>query len=316
MLTNDPSPAIIGSKSASKSTNLPRKADFNMAKLVKLREAHASFLEFLKSRKRAHATILAYGKDIDQLVSYLENAKVAVLSDVKRENIENFLSSLSKENYTAKSISRKLNSIKTFYRYCKANEFISEDPSILISHPKYETKPPRILSKLEYRALRDACRDDARISAIVELLLQTGIRIGELANIRLEDVKANSLFIQAQEGHNERDIPLNKSAKTALDKYISIRPKTTESILFVTKTGRPLLVRNIRTAIDRYFRIAGIKDAKVNDLRHTWIAHHLIAGTSLVVVSKLAGHKRLSTTEKYLDLIKGQASENVKLEEL
>ena len=125
-----------------------------------------------------------------------------------------------------------------------------------------------------------------------------------------------TVFVQAQEGHLERDIPLNKSAKTALDKYLLIRPKTTENILFVTKTGRPLLVRNIRTAIDRYFRKAGIKEAKVNDLRHTWIAHHLVAGTSLVVVSKLAGHKRLSTTEKYLDLIKGQSPESVKLEEL
>ena len=287
-----------------------------MAKIIKLSEAHQAFLDHLKSRKRAHATILAYGKDVDQLVGYLTETKKVDISDVKRDDIESFLNSLSKENYTAKSISRKLNSIKTFYRFCKANDFTTDNPSILIAHPKYETKPPRILSKLEYRALRDACRDDARISAVVELLLQTGIRIGELANIRVEDVKSISLFVQAQEGHLERDIPLNKSAKTALDKYLLIRPKTTENILFVTKTGRPLLVRNIRTAIDRYFRKAGIKEAKVNDLRHTWIAHHLVAGTSLVVVSKLAGHKRLSTTEKYLDLIKGQSPESVKLEEL
>lgn len=287
-----------------------------MAKIVTFREAHQSFLDHLKSRKRAHATILAYGKDIDQLVGYFEGLKKTSISEIKRENIEAFLESLSKENYTAKSISRKLNSIKTFYRFLKASELITDDPSILIAHPRYETKPPRILSKLEYRALRDAARDDVRISAIVELLLQTGIRIGELANIRVEDAKNSTLFVQAQEGHAEREIPLNKSAKGALDKYLLIRPKTTENILFVTKTGRPLLVRNIRTAIDRYFRIAGIKDAKVNDLRHTWIAYHLMSGASLVVVSKLAGHKRLSTTEKYLDLIKNQSPENVKLEEL
>lgn len=287
-----------------------------MAKSLILSDAHQSFLDHLKSRKRAHATILAYGKDIDQLVKYLSSLKKADISEVKREDIESFLTSLTKEKYTAKSISRKLNSIKTFYRFLKANSFITEDPSVLIAHPHYETKPPRILSKLEYRALRDACRDDARISAIVELLLQTGIRIGELANIRVEDAKSTTLFVQPQEGHAEREIPLNKSARVSLDKYLSIRPKTTENILFVTKTGRPLLVRNIRTAIDRYFRMADIKDAKVNDLRHTWIAHHLMSGTSLVVVSKLAGHKRLSTTEKYLDLIKGQSPENVKLEEL
>jgi len=74
--------------------------------------------------------------------------------------------------------------------------------------------------------------------------------------------------------------------------------------------------RNIRTAIDRYFRIAGIDGAKVNDLRHTFIAHHLMAGTPITTLSKLVGHKRLSTTEKYLELVKDKQTENVKLEEL
>jgi integrase/recombinase XerC/integrase/recombinase XerD len=64
-------------------------------------------------------------------------------------------------------------------------------------------------------------------------------------------------------------------------------------------------------------RLAGIKGAKVNDLRHTWVAHHLAAGTSLVLISKLAGHKRVSTTERYLQFVQGRSTEGkVKLEEL
>jgi integrase/recombinase XerC/integrase/recombinase XerD len=90
----------------------------------------------------------------------------------------------------------------------------------------------------------------------------------------------------------------------------------TSKALFITKTGRPLLIRNIRTAIDRYFRIAGIEGAKVNDLRHTFIAHHLMAGTPITTLSKLVGHKRLSTTERYLELVKDQKTDNVKLDEL
>ena len=77
------------------------------------------------------------------------------------------------------------------------------------------------------------------------------------------------------------------------------------------------LFKNIRTAIDRYFRLAGIKEAKVNDLRHTWVAHQLQSGVPMTMVSKLAGHKRLSTTEKYLQFIQGHNGEGkVKLEEL
>ncbi|OGD02468.1 hypothetical protein A2354_01835 [Candidatus Amesbacteria bacterium RIFOXYB1_FULL_47_12] len=73
--------------------------------------------------------------------------------------------------------------------------------------------------------------------------------------------------------------------------------------LFVTKTGRPLLIRNIRTSIDRYFKKAGLKDAKVNDLRHTFIAHQLKNGVQPEVIHKHVGHKRLSSTQKYLDHI-------------
>lgn len=191
------------------------------------------------------------------------------------------------------------------------------DPAIEIAHPKYEVKPPRILSKIEYRALRDACRSDVRMYAIVEMFLQTGIRIGELAALATGDAKNTDLHIAAQEGHAERTVPLNKAAKEALDHYLSIRSANAQSkALFITKTGRPLLIRNIRTAIDRYFRIAGIEGAKVNDLRHTFIAHHLMAGTSITTLSKLVGHKRLSTTERYLELVKDKGTDTVKLEEL
>ncbi len=282
-----------------------------------LKSAHNQFLEYLGTRRRAAATIVAYGKDIEQLTSFLTNMGKKDMSEVKREELEAFLKKLSADDYTPKSVSRKINSMKTFYRFLKAAGAVTIDPSLDIEHPKYEVKPPRILSKLEYRALRDACRGDLRIYAIVELFLQTGIRIGELANLSLDDIKENELHIAAQEGHEERTIPLNRAGKEAVANYVRLRDKTAKSkALFITKTGRPLLIRNIRTAIDRYFRIAGIEDAKVNDLRHTFIAHHLMAGTPITTLSKFVGHKRLSTTEKYLELIKDKKIENVKLEEL
>ena len=126
-----------------------------------------------------------------------------------------------------------------------------------------------------------------------------------------------TLHVPPFEDTNERTIPLNKPAAEGVKNYLEIRSKTPSHALFVTKTGRALLIRNIRTSIDRYFKIAGIKGAKVNDLRHTWVAHQLESGTSLLVVSKLAGHKRLSTTERYLQFITGKSGDGkVKLEEL
>ncbi|GAI98259.1 unnamed protein product, partial [marine sediment metagenome] len=97
---------------------------------------------------------------------------------------------------------------------------------------------------------------------------------------------------------------------------LKIRANNKTKHIFITKTGRPFLVRNIRSTINRYFKLAGIENATVNDLRHTFIAHQLKAGTPLTLISKLVGHKRLSTTEKYLSLIKKTSAGKFKLEEL
>lgn len=288
-----------------------------------LASAHKQFVDYLESRRRARATIVAYSKDIEQLLQFLKHTGKKDIAEITRDELKAFLKKLAADNYTPKSISRKINSMKTLYRFLKSSGVISLDPAADIEHPKYEVKPPRILSKLEYRALRDACRGDVRTYAIVELFLQTGVRIGELAHLTIDDVGESDLRIAAQEGHDERMVPLNRAAKDALNNWIEARktlansaPKNNHTALFITKTGRQLLIRNIRTAIDRYFKVAGIEDAKVNDLRHTFIAHHLMAGTPITTISKLVGHKRLSTTEKYLEFIKDKQVDNVKLDEL
>ena len=275
-----------------------------MANSVKIREAIEKFEGFLKSKNKASATILAYGKDIDQLISFLEELKREHVHEVTSDDIQAFLVSMQQKGYTPKSVSRKLNSTRTFYRFLKVSEYVTDDPSLIVNHPKYELNPPRVLSPLEYRALRDSASSDPRIYAIVEVLLQTGVRIGELANLRTEDVKDGVLNIRIYEGHAQREVPLNKRAKEALKRYSEARPNTSDDHLFVTKTGKPFLVRNIRDAIERYFRKAGIEDAKINDLRHTFVAHHLKNGVSMTFLSKVLGHKRLSSTERYLQYVK------------
>lgn len=285
-------------------------------KQVTLRDAHEQFKNFLKEKKHSTSTIVAYGKDIDQLVSFLEELQKGHIHEVNKEDLEAFLAKLAKNGYTPKSLSRKINSTRTFYRFLKINEYITDDPSLLVSHPRYELAPPRILNPTEYRALRDAARNDARMFAIIEILLQTGIRIGELAGLRLSDITTEGLRIRVYEKHEERIVPLNKPGRDSLNRYLEIRPKVKEERIFITKSGKPFLIRNIRTAIERYFRLAEIENAKVNDLRHTFVAHHLKHGVSIVVLSKILGHKRLSTTERYLNFVKERAKDNTNFVEL
>lgn len=275
-----------------------------------LRSLLTKFVENLKSQGKSQFTIIAYKKDLEQFIGYLTSKEISDIREAKKEDIEGFIGKLLTENYTKKSASRKLNSIRTFFRFLKGEDVIAQNPSLEVSHPKYTQAPPRILTKLEYRALRDFAKEDPRTYAMVELLLQTGIRIGELAAIKVADIKDGSLQM------GKRDIPLNKAVQKAVSDYLKVRHKSENDHLFVTKTGRPLLVRNIRTIITRCFREIGIEDAKVQDLRNSFIAYQLMSGASISYISKVVGHKRLSSTEKYLNLVKEQVEKKNKLGEL
>lgn len=291
-----------------------------------LKEAHTKFIEYLKQSKKANATVIAYNKDLDQLLNHFNKVNIFDTKDVNESHLKSFMSDLLLNGYTPKSISRKTNSTKTFFKFlCDELKVLDTNPSNLLSHPKLSKNPPRILSKMEYSALRDVVKTDIRTSAILEVLLQCGVRISELANIKLENLKISKnpdkeqgiLHIAENSGAIEREIPLNSVVQKALIKYINIRPKNNNGFLFVTKNGNQLLVRNIRSTLAKYFNNIGLKGVKVNDLRHTFIAYHLQIGTPIYFISKIAGHKRISTTEKYLDYIEVSTKKStVKLEEL
>jgi len=283
--------------------------------MTKLDTAHKDFVDNLKEQGRSNSTVIAYKKDIEQLIEHLFKKGVNLVHEIEIEHLENFMKSLSEKNYTNKSISRKTNSTKTFFKYLLNKGYIEDNVADRLKHPKVTIKPPRILSRLEYGALRDASKGDMRTFAIIEVLLQTGVRISELADIKVEHLRIleeteGALSIPEKGGHESRNIPLNKAAIKAIRSYMDIRPNVEGSEhLFITKTGNPLLVRNIRATLSRYFDLAGIENVTVNDLRHTFVAHHLAQGTSILTVSKIAGHKRVSTTERYLEYIEKKTDE-------
>ena len=288
--------------------------------MIKVKETVNIFIDHLREEGKSHSTLLAYGKDIEQFLELLNILKVGNLKDLEEDHVKLFLEKLKRKNYTPKSISRKLNSIRTFCKIMTKLGHMDNNPSSVVSHPKIKDTKPRVLSQMEFRALRDACKNDTRLYTIVETMLQTGIRIGELARLELQDLeldnKERKIYIKAYSSNKDRYIPLNDAAINTLKTYFSKRLQAESTSVFITKTGRPLLVRNIRTSINRAFRNAGISNAKVNDLRNTFIAHNLAQGASLLEISKIVGHKRISTTEKYLGLVKEENKKTTKLKEL
>lgn len=276
------------------------------------------FTAQLQSQGKSGFTIVAYKKDLEQFIGYLSSREISDIRDVKKPEIEGFITKLITENYTKKSASRKLNSIRTFFRHLKNSNIIEQNPSLDVSHPKYISTPPRIFSKLEYRAIRDVSKEDPRTYAIVEILLQTGVRIGELTNIYISDVKDSVLIVRGCGKSVGREVPLNPSVKKAVMDYLAVRgPQASpEELLFVTRTGKGLLIRNVRQIIMRCFKEVGIENATINDFRNTFIAHQLMSGYSIDYIAKIVGHKRLSSTERFLSLVKTAPTKKDKIEEL
>lgn len=268
------------------------------------------FATHLQESGKSPHTVIAYKKDLEQFGGFLLGKNKTLITEVTKDDIEEFLQKLLNENYTKKSASRKLNSIRTFYRFLKGEEVIQNSPAFDVRHPKYVSAPPKILSKIEYRALRDFAKEDSRTYAMVELLLQTGMRISELADLKNSDVKDDEIKIA------NRMVPLNNAVKKALDEYMKARPEHEDDHLFVTKSGKALLVRNIRSVLMRCFREIGIPTAKVQDLRNTFIAYQLQSGGSISYIARVVGHKRILSTEKYLGLVPETSDKKEKLGEL
>ena len=260
------------------------------------------FVDSLSTKGRSPATILAYRSDLEQLVDFLIKKGRATPDQVASTDLDSFRDTLLADKYTPKSVSRKLNAVKTFFRWMIDQNLITSDPSQTVAHPKIESSLPKFLSQLEYRALRDVVRTDVRIAAIVELILQTGLRISEVASLKVANLKGDSVIIDAYATQPQRTIPLNRPAKDILDSYLRIRPKSDSPYVFISKNGKPLAVRNIRASIARYMQRAELPTYSVNDLRTTFMVENLKNGVDIVLLSQVSGHKRLSTTERYLEL--------------
>jgi site-specific recombinase XerD len=260
------------------------------------------FIKNLEDKGRSPSTVLAYRADLEQLIEFLQDKNKVTVDQVNHTDLEAFRDDLLARDFTPKTVSRKLNAVKTFFRFLVLGGVITSSPAEDVSHPKIEPSVPKFLSPLEYRALRDVVRDDPRIYAIIELILQTGMRISEVSNLKIENISDSKIKIEAYATQPERTIPLNSPAKDSVDSYLKARPDTDSPYLFVSKNGNPLAVRNIRAAIDRYMEKAGIPDYSVNDLRTTFMVENLKDGVDLVLLSQIVGHKRLSTTERYLEL--------------
>jgi integrase/recombinase XerC len=277
-----------------------------------LRDALARYQRVhMPARNYAPKTRRSYADDLADLVAHLERRGREAPEAVTLADLEGWLAALDRRGLAGASRRRKTYAARSFFAFLARGGLIVHDPAAELIPPRAERKEPRVLSRDEYAALLRACSHHPRDAAVIELLLQTGIRLSELARLCREDVAlprrigrdegaVGRLHILGK-GRRARWIPLNYKACAALRAWLGTR-RDEEPALFLTKFGRPLGPRAIQHLVRKHLHEAGIRGATVHTLRHTFATHHVARGTSLRTVQEVLGHASLKTTSLYVQL--------------
>ncbi|MDO8619506.1 MAG: tyrosine-type recombinase/integrase [Candidatus Daviesbacteria bacterium] len=278
-----------------------------------LEKALDLFLDSLKGKNRSGLTIQAYRADMEQFITYLHDNNVSIASpiDVKRTDISEYLSYLSRRDLTGASRARKLSAIREYFRFLEGSEYIERSPAEHIDSPKREKNGRVYLHSGEYTKMLSLAGGNPRDYAILQVFLQTGVRVSELSGLQLNDIDinhTNPTIKVSGKGRVEREIELEKKGIQAIKNYLSVRPHSLSNILFLNYLGEPLSDRGIRKLVVKYRTNAGItKKASCHSLRHTFATFKAERGVSPFQLQQWLGHTNLNTTQIYVHLGKQNA---------
>ncbi len=275
-----------------------------------MRKVLVRFLEYLEHQKNySFHTLRAYETDILQFIQFLKKNKKASFKEINYRVFLDFISYLKTEaRYTEKSISRKVASIKAFFKFLYSRRFIKNNPALLLYTPKVPEKLPEFLSEKEVIKIIEAPEGTSwqikRDRAILELLYATGIRVGELVSLTVKDINFIDETVKVMgKGKKERIVPVGGPAMKSLIAYIEARHNSRSEKVFLNKYGKPLTERSVERLVEKYSKKAGIaKKVTPHTFRHSFATHMLERGADLRTVQELLGHERITTTQIYTHL--------------
>jgi len=259
-------------------------------------------------------TLSSYGNDLKQFYQFLnQNYDLNKISpdQITKQMLRSYLGHLRKETYLATSINRKIACLKSFFNYLFSQKLISNNPASGLFSLKTEKKVPQTINYENIKqalALPDTnSAIGLRDQAIIELFYGTGIRLGELSNLKLNNLDFfNGLVKVSGKGSKERLVPLGEMAIRSLKKYLDVRSELLKktiikdvSALFLNKYGKPLSRRGIQRRVAKYLQFVSIGGTNPHILRHSFATHLLNEGADLIAVKELLGHSSLSTTQVY-----------------
>ena len=292
-----------------------------------------NFLNNLLAEKgSAKNTIISYKKDLEELFDFLKDIKI---EEITTKDLKKYLEFLYKNGVATSTMARHISAIKQFFNFLQLENIITENPASLLDHPKIQANIPEILTEKEIEKLLDTAKKDKsnygiQLYTMLELLYATGLRISELVEMKISDIQKkyrndglytiDDFLIINGKGNKERLIPINKTAKDALIKYINLRESllngkksewlwTTMATFSKDKKDTKVVFKKDNHIARQIFALnlkqlaieSNINPEKVHPhiLRHSFASHILQRGADLRVVQELLGHSDISTTQIY-----------------
>lgn len=273
------------------------------------------FLKYLSAARRLAPNTYnkAYRYDLNTFADFLQKQSIEDLHHIDKSTVRDYVSWCRKKNLSSRSISRRISTLRGFFRFLLAENHIDADPTSMIDHPKLGRVLPKTLTIGEVDALLTVSETldrgnplAARNHVMLHLLYATGLRVSELVKLPLVSFNRHSGNLRVLgKGSKERLVPIGEQASRLLEEYLDhIRPRLlqgkTSPALFVTMRGKAMT----RT---RYWQIlkdtvlqAGIKkEISPHALRHSFATHLLENGADLRSVQLMLGHSDISTTQLY-----------------
>lgn len=270
------------------------------------------FLVYLGSiRGYSQNTISSYRIDLERFLHFLNSKNIDDLNDVSKMILSNYFSTLDALGLSTKSIARNYSSIKSFFRYLSANDYITQNPALKFKGPKVKVHPPEVLSFSEIEKILEQPNTKTllglRDKAMLEFAYATGVRVSELINLKINDLFFEEEIVRIfGKGSKERFVPIGSHAIFWIEQYlVKVRPALAKknlsgNYLFLNSRGGKLSRMGFFKILRQYVQEAKIdKNVHPHTIRHSFATHLLERGADIRVVQELLGHSKISTTQIY-----------------
>jgi integrase/recombinase XerD len=255
-------------------------------------------------------TLDAYARDLERLIAFAARHDVSDAGRITPTHLREFVYSLKDEGLQATSIRRTLSGIRTYFGFLIAEGHVTSDPTEQVELPKTWRRLPDVLSREDVVRILEAPEIAERLywrdKAMLEFAYASGVRVSELAALKMRDVDlVEGVASVFGKGSKERFVPIGRAAQRALDVYIrDLRPSLAgregEGVVFLNAHGRPLTRMGIWKILRKHVKRSGVKKRVTpHTFRHSFATHLLEGGADLAAVQEMLGHADISTTQIY-----------------